>query len=54
MRRTPLILSLGRQRQEGFWEVEASLVYLESSRTARIAYVDLVSEIERREELLSG
>jgi hypothetical protein len=31
----PLILVLGRQRQEDFYEFKASLVYIVSSRTAR-------------------
>jgi hypothetical protein len=31
----PLILELGRQKQKGLCEFEASLVYRASSRTAR-------------------
>jgi hypothetical protein len=33
---TPLILSLGRQRQVDFCEFEANLVYIVSSQTARV------------------
>jgi hypothetical protein len=33
--RTPLILTLERQRQEDLWEFKASLAYRLSSRTAK-------------------
>ena len=41
---TPLLPALGRQRQEDLCELEASLVYKESSRTARVTQENPVSQ----------
>lgn len=43
-RSLPLVLAFWSQRQENFSEFKASLVYIESSRTARAAKRDLVSK----------
>jgi len=42
-----LIPALGRQRQADLCEFGASLVYRESSRTARATQKNLVSEISK-------
>jgi hypothetical protein len=40
----PLTPALGRQRQEEFYEFQASLVYMESSRTVRATHRETLSQ----------
>ena len=44
---TPLIPALGRQRQAGLFEFEASMVYKKSSRTVRVTQRNPVSKFKQ-------
>jgi hypothetical protein len=50
MAHTPLILALGRQRQADHCEIEASLVYRVSSRTARATQRNPVSRRKKKKK----